>query len=147
MPSNIFATTGTNVSVLFLDKENKGDVVLIDASNLGETVKEGKNQKTVLTFEEEEKIIETFNKKEAIDDFSVVVSYDEIEAKNYSLSAGQYFEVKIEYVDISQDEFESKLKGFEKSLNGLFTESKALEKEIEDNLKGLRYEWFIEKYS
>ena len=30
MPSNIFATTGTNVSVLFLDKTNtKGDIVLM----------------------------------------------------------------------------------------------------------------------
>lgn len=49
MPSNIFATTGTNVSILFIDKKNKGDVVLIDASNLGTKVKEGKNQKTVLS--------------------------------------------------------------------------------------------------
>lgn len=49
MPSDIFANTGTNVSVLFLDKQHKGDVILIDASNLGETIKEGKNQKTVLT--------------------------------------------------------------------------------------------------
>ena len=57
MPSNIFATTGTNVSVLFIDKENKEDVILIDASNLGEKIKEGKNQKTVLSSEEEEKII------------------------------------------------------------------------------------------
>ena len=54
MPSNIFATTGTNVSILFIDKNNKGDVVLLDASNLGTTVKEGKNQKTVLSPEEEE---------------------------------------------------------------------------------------------
>ena len=140
MPSNIFATTGTNVSVVFLDRENKGDVVLIDASNLGETVKEGKNQKTVLTFEEEEKIIDTFNKKETIDDFSVVVSYDDIAAKNYSLSAGQYFEVKIEYVDISHDEFESKLKDFENNLDEMFSESRALEKEINDNLKSLKYD-------
>lgn len=137
MPSNIFATTGTNVSVLFLDKENKEDVVLIDASNLGETVKEGKNQKTVLTFEEEEKIIETFNKKEAIDDFSVVVSYDEIEAKNYSLSAGQYFEIKIKYVDISQDEFKAKINSFENVLDGLFEKSTELESSIKDNLKDL----------
>ncbi|TVX61935.1 N-6 DNA methylase, partial [Streptococcus pneumoniae] len=55
MPSNIFATTGTNVSILFIDKKNKGDVVLIDASNLGTKVKEGKNQKTVLSPEEEQK--------------------------------------------------------------------------------------------
>jgi len=142
MPSNIFATTGTNVSVVFLDKENKEDVVLIDASNLGETVKEGKNQKTVLTFEEEEKIIETFNKKEAIDDFSVVVSYDEIEGKNYSLSAGQYFEVKIEYVDISQEEFQNKLKGFQDVLSNLNRESGILEKNISDGLTKLKFEGY-----
>lgn len=140
MPSNIFATTGTNVSVIFLDKQNTGDVVLIDASNLGTTVKEGKNQKTLLSAEEEDKIIATFNKKEALADFSVVVSYDDIEAKNYSLSAGQYFEVKIDYVDITHEEFTAKLKGFEENLKGLFAESKVLEKEIESNLKGLRYE-------
>ena len=48
MPSNIFATTGTNVSILFIDATNKGDVILIDASNLGEKIKDGKNQKTLL---------------------------------------------------------------------------------------------------
>lgn len=53
MPSNIFATTGTNVSILFIDRENnKGDIVLMDASKLGETIKEGKNQKTLLSSEE-----------------------------------------------------------------------------------------------
>ena len=140
MPSNIFAATGTNVSVIFIDKQSKGDVVLIDASNLGETIKEGKNQKTVLRHEEEEKIIESFNQKEAIDDFSVVVSYDEIKAKNYSLSAGQYFEVKIEYVDISHDEFESKLKGFDNSLKELFEESRLIEIEIHKNIEGVNYE-------
>ena len=140
MPSNIFATTGTNVSILFLDKNNKGDVVLIDASNLGEKIKEGKNQKTVLTEDEENKIITTFNTKSAIDDFSVVVSYDDIAAKNYSLSAGQYFEVKIEYVDITQDEFENKMKTFEENLTNMFSEGKELEKEIMSNLKTLKYE-------
>lgn len=140
MPSNIFATTGTNVSILFLDKANTGDVVLVDASNLGTKVKEGKSQKTVLSHEEEQQIIETFNKKEVVDDFSVVVSYDEIKAKNYSLSAGQYFEVKIEYVDITADEFRSKMNDFENNLESLFEESSKLEKEIQDNLKILRFE-------
>ncbi len=64
MPSNIFATTRTNVSILFLDKTNKEKVVLIDASNMGEKIKDGKNQKTVLSEEEEDKIISTFNNKE-----------------------------------------------------------------------------------
>lgn len=140
MPSNIFATTGTNVSILFMDRGNQGDVVLIDASGLGETVKDGKNQKTVLTEAEEAQIISTFNEKKAIDDFSVVVSYEEIAAKNYSLSAGQYFDVKIEYVDISQDEFEEKLRAFSSNLDRFFGESRDLEVEIKNQLAGLKYE-------
>ena len=139
MPSNIFATTGTNVSILFLDKQNQGDVVLIDASKLGTTIKEDKNQKTVLSHEEEDQIINTFNSKTAIADFSVVVSYDDIIAKNYSLSAGQYFEVKIEYTDITADEFTSKMNAFESNLETLFAESKTLEFGIQNNLKGLKY--------
>ena len=141
MPSNIFATTGTNVSILFIDNANKkGDIVLMDASKLGTTVKEGKNQKTLLSHEEEQKIINTFNQHEAIEDFTVVVSYEQIKEKNYSFSAGQYFEVKIEYTDISPAEFETKMNGFKANLDGLFAESKTLEKEIQQQLNGLKYE-------
>jgi len=141
MPSNIFATTGTNVSVLFLDKTNtKGDIVLMDASKLGTTVKEGKNQKTLLSVEEEELIIKTFNDHKAVEDFTVVVSYEQIKEKNYSLSAGQYFDVKIEYTDISPHEFAVKMGGYEKKLEHLFGESQKLEKEILKQLAGLKYE-------
>jgi len=140
MPSNIFATTGTNVSILFLDKTNTKDVVLVDASNLGTKVKEGKNQKTVLSEIEEQQIIDIFNTKEAKEDLSVVVSYDDIKAKNYSLSAGQYFEVKIEYIDITAEEFTVKMNGFESNLKTLFAESKTLENEIQTNLRSLKYE-------
>ncbi|HUH73879.1 MAG TPA: class I SAM-dependent DNA methyltransferase [Chitinophagales bacterium] len=139
MPSNIFATTGTNVSILFLDKTNKKDVVLVDASNLGTKVKDGKNQKTVLSADEEQQIIDVFNAKTAQEDFSVVVTYEELKAKNYSLSAGQYFDVKIEYVDITPEEFTEKMKAFESNLENLFAESKSLENEIQENLKSLRY--------
>jgi type I restriction enzyme M protein len=141
MPSNIFATTGTNVSVLFIDKANtKGDVVLVDASKLGETVKEGKNQKTLLSEEEEQRIINTFNKHEAIEDFSVVVSYDQIKEKNYSFSAGQYFDVKIEYTDITQKDFKEKMDSYKENLDNLFKESKKLEGEIKDKFTDLEYE-------
>ena len=141
MPSNIFATTGTNVSILFIDNANKkGDIVLMDASKLGTTVKEGKNQKTLLSHEEEQKIINTFNNHEAIEDFTVVVSYDQIKEKNYSFSAGQYFEVKIEYTDISPKEFETKMSRFKSNLDSLFAESKTLENEIQKQLNGLKYE-------
>ena len=141
MPSNIFATTGTNVSILFLDRANtKGDIVLMDASKLGTTVKEGKNQKTLLSAQEEQRIIDTFNRHEAVEDFSVVLSYEQIAEKNYSFIAGQYFDVKIEYTDISPQEFKTKMDGFKGNLSNLFAESRNLETEIQKQLEGLRYE-------
>ena len=141
MPSNIFATTGTNVSILFIDKTNtKGDIVLMDASKLGTKVKDGKNQKTLLSPEEEQLIINTFNRHEAVDDFTVVVSYEDIQAKNCSFSAGQYFDVKIDYTDITPEAFTAKMAGFTNNLDALFKESAQLEAEIKTQLAGLTYE-------
>ncbi|HFX8083511.1 TPA: class I SAM-dependent DNA methyltransferase [Escherichia coli] len=140
MPSNIFATTGTNVSILFIDASNKEKVVLIDASNLGAKVKDGKNQKTVLTEEEEQRICEVFNNKWSEEDFSVVVSYDDIAGKNYSFSAGQYFDVKIEYADMTPEQFAEKMKGFTDNLESLFSQSLELEAEIKMQMAGLKYE-------
>ena len=142
MPSNIFATTGTNVSILFLDKDNRdGKVVLMDASKLGTKEKvDGKNQKTVLSEEEITKIIDTFNAGEPVEDFCVTVSYEDIKQKKLSFSAGQYFEVKIEYVELTPEEFAEKMNGFTIQLDGLFAESRRLEEEIKRQLERIRYE-------
>lgn len=126
---------------LFLDKKADNEhIVLMDASKLGETIKEGKNQRTVLTPEEEAKIVATFNNKDAVEDLSVVVNKDQITEKNYSFSAGQYFEVKIEYVEITAEEFAEKMNDFENRLADLFAEGNALDQEIQKQLKGLKYE-------
>jgi type I restriction enzyme M protein len=140
MPSNIFATTGANVSIVFIDASNNADVVLIDASNLGTKVKEGKNQKTLLSTEEEDCIIATFNAKKAIEDFSVAVTYDQIIEKNFSLSAGQYFNVQIEYSDLTPRQFTEKLQGFSDNLDKLFAESSELERSIKLQLAKLKYD-------
>lgn len=141
MPSNVFANTGTNVSVLFFDNSRTADkVVLIDASKLGEEYKDGNNQKRRLRLEEIEKIITTFRNKEAVDDFSVAVTYDEIIAKKYSLAAGQYFDVKIEYVELSQEEFEAKMAEFKSELQSFFDEGNALQAEIMKQLGKVKYE-------
>jgi type I restriction enzyme M protein len=140
MPSNIFASTGTNVSVLFLDKKANSKIVLMDASKLGKTVKEGKNQRTILSREEESQIIDAFNSQVAVEELSVVVSKNLIEEKNFSFSAGQYFEVKIDYVDITAEEFQMKMQGFEDRLNGLFADGNRLDSQIKKQFKGLKYE-------
>ena len=137
MPSNIFATTGTNVSILFIDKNSKDEVVLIDASKLGKKVKEGKNQKTILSIEEEKKIINNFSQKKNEENFSIKLDYEKIKNRKYSLSAAQYFDYKIEYKNISNDEFKTEIKKIKGEINTLFSESEDLEKEINKQLDKL----------
>lgn len=130
MPSNIFANTGTNVSVVFIDKSGVDKPVLIDASKLGETIKENGNQKTKLRTEEIQQIVNTFRNKEVVEDFSVTPTFDEIKEKGYSFSAGQYFDIKIDYVDITEDEFKRRMDNFKTTLRQQFNESHRLEEEI-----------------
>ena len=140
MPSNVFATTGTNVSVLFFDNSRKTEkVVLIDASKMGEEYKDGNNQKRRLRDFEIEQIVSTFQNKEAVDDFSVAVTYDEIKEKGYSLSAGQYFDIKIDYVDITEEEFNKRMTDYKQTLTQQFEESHRLEVEIMKQLDSLKF--------
>ena len=140
MPSNIFANTGTNVSVLFIDKQHTGDVILMDASKLGSKVKVDDNQRTVLSDAEIERIIDTFNAGQPVEDFCVTVSDDQIKEKKYSFSAGQYFEVKIEYVNLTPAEFAEKMQGFQTRLQAMFEEGHRLEQEIKEQLGRVKYE-------
>lgn len=130
MPSNIFANTGTNVSVVFIDKSGVDKPVLIDASKLGETIKENGSQKTKLRTEEIQQIVNTFRNKEVVEDFSVTPTFDEIKEKGYSFSAGQYFDIKIDYMDITEDEFNRRMDNFKTTLRQQFNESHRLEEEI-----------------
>ena len=139
MPSNIFANTGTHVSVVFIDKSGVDKPVLIDASKLGETIKDNGIQKTRLRAEEIEKIVETFRNKEAVEDFSVTPSFDEIREKGYSFSAGQYFDIKIDYVDITEEEFKARMASFRQTLTEQFAESHRLETEIMRQLDSLKF--------
>lgn len=140
MPSNVFANTGTNVSVLFFDKSSSAEkVILIDASKLGEEYKDANGLKKVrLNDDEIEHIVTTFQNKESVEDFSVAVTYDEIKEKGYSLSAGQYFDIKIDYVDITEEEFNQRMTEYKETLSQQFAESHHLEAEIMKQLESLR---------
>ena len=141
MPSNIFANTGTNVSIIFIDKSNdSGMAVLVDASNLGIKVKEDKTQKTLLSSEEEEQIIDTVNGCKAVDGFSVVKTLNELKAGDFSFNPGSYFEVKIERSDMSAEEFEQRMDESKAKLAKMFNEADALNKAILARFGGLQWE-------
>ena len=87
-----------------------------------------------------QKIIDTFISRTVEDDFSVIVSFDTLKEKNCSFSAGQYFEVKIEYVDITAEEFEAKMNAYKASLSEKFQKGHEIEKSIMEQLGGLKYD-------
>ena len=141
MPSNVFANTGTNVSVLFFDnRRNHEDVILIDASKMGEEYKDSNGlKKKRLRDDEISLIVNTFLNREVVDDFSIIVDYTKLKQK-YSLAAGQYFDVKIEYVPLTEEEFNQKMSEYKTELTKLFDEGRELDKQIMEGLDKLHYE-------
>lgn len=140
MPSNIFANTGTNVSVIFLDKANKSNrVLLMDATNMGHQA-EGEKKKTVLNNDEVESIISSFLNLVEVEDFTVVTEKEKIQQKNYSFAAGQYFKVIPEEMNMSNEEFQNKLKEYEQLLKNKFEFGRQLEDKITNQLEKLHNE-------
>lgn len=144
MPANIFATTGANVSVLFINKsrlQEQDDIFLIDASKLGSKIKEDNGtQKTVLSISEEQQIINSFLNKIIIEDFSILVKLKNVKEQNYSLSAGQYFPMKIEYVKMTPNEFNDRIETCKIELKNLFDKGNKLEDKISKLLNEVTYE-------
>lgn len=95
MPPNIFANTGTNVAILFINKQKTTeDIVFVDASSMGTSVKDGKNKKTVLSTDEEQLIVKTIKDREVIDKISAVVKRPLVKGFNYDFTASLYFPIK-----------------------------------------------------
>ena len=141
MPPNVFATTGTSVSVLFFDKSKKQkDVVLIDASQMGETYKDGTTQRTRLLPDEIDKIVNTFLDKKGEDKFSAIVTHEKIKEKGYSLAAGSYFDIVVKHVDITNDEFKYRVNGIKGKLKEMFAASKTWEEKIFSQLENMSIE-------
>ncbi|MCP3736998.1 type I restriction-modification system subunit M [Helicobacter pylori] len=141
MPSQVFANTGTNVSIIFFQKTpSEDEVILIDASKLGEEYTENKNKKTRLRPSDMDLILETFQNKTKKADFCALVSFDEIIGKNYSLNPGQYFTIEDTSETISQAEFENLMQQYSSELTSLFDESQNLQQEILETLGNLNYD-------
>ena len=88
LPANIFYGTSIPTVILVFKKnrENKDNILFIDASNEFE---KGKNQNN-LTDANVEKIVDTFVKRETIDKYSYVASMEEIKENDYNLNIPRY---------------------------------------------------------
>ena len=87
LPANIFFGTGIPTIIMVLrQKRDRTDTLIIDASK-GFT-KEGKNNK--LRASDIKRIADTVNKRISIENFSKVVSREEIRANDYNLNIPRY---------------------------------------------------------
>lgn len=138
MPSNIFANTGTNVSVVFIDKAYKREcATLLDASKLGYESRIGGYKKTVLSDSDVKLIVDTFRGNKIVDEFSAVIPFEDFEPKGYSFSAGQYFDIKLEYEDITEDVFNERMASYKSSLMDSFADCQLLQKKILSSIEKL----------
>lgn len=140
MPSNVFANTGTSVSVIFIDKSKKYDeVFMLDASTIGkqESIKinDKKVKKTILSTTDENTIVDMVNNFEVKDGFSVKIGLNDIINNNYSFVAGQYFSVKIEKLSVNIEEFKKRIESYKTTLIKCFNNSSKLENEILKNME------------
>lgn len=139
MPTNVFATTNTSVSVVFFEKSNRTQPpVFVDASKLGASVKVGDKLRTVFSATDEEMIVKAVSKNQEIPEFATSVDFSLLETNAYLLKPGLYFQMDYprltqESTDLSDDIAEAKrrIRGIRNTLRL-------------ETAKNVAIEWFVD---
>lgn len=127
LPENMFLGTRNSVIIMVLDKNKTNkDILFIDASN----EYENKRRVNILNTSNQEKIINTYLKRENIKEFSYVASLNEIEKNEFNLTIKKYISKEIKREKIERVEIIKNLRKLEK-------ERDALEEDIKDVLEEL----------
>lgn len=99
LPTSLYYGTGIAVEILVLnknkDKENKGNILFVNASE--EFEKENNNQ-NYLSNSQIDKIIDVYRNKKELDKYSKIVPINYIEENDYSLNSIEY----LDYMDIKK---------------------------------------------
>lgn len=129
LPEKLFFGTGIPAAILIF-KKNKPDnnVLFIDASR---ECKAGKNQ-NVLTDENIEKILATYQARQNIDKYAYVASFEEIQENDFNLNIPRY-------VDTFEEEDEIDLMAVHAERQALKAQLSELEGQMEQYLEELGY--------
>lgn len=140
LPEKIFYNTSIPTSIIILKKGRKSrDVFFINAS---EEYKKGTNQ-NILTEENIQTILDAYRKRENIEKFAYLASYEDIVENDYNLNIPRYVdtfepepEIHLNEVSKSIKETKEKLKINEEELIGMLEELHGTNQEADDELKG-----------
>ncbi|ASI81074.1 MULTISPECIES: type I restriction-modification system subunit M [Bacillus cereus group] len=129
MPANLFFGTSIPTTVIILKKNRTTrDVLFIDASN--EFTKE-KNQNK-LSKENIDKIIETYKKREDVDKYAHVATFDEIKENDFNLNIPRY-------VDTFEEESPVDMVTIGSTIQDIRKEKAKLESSLYDMISSLQF--------
>jgi len=129
LPEKLFYGTGIPAAILIFKKQKDDENVLfIDASR---EFKAGKNQ-NLLTAENIQKIVETYQARESVDKYAYLATHDEIKENDYNLNIPRY-------VDTFEEEEEIDLMAVRKEREALKQQLNELEVEMGKYLEELGY--------
>ncbi|MDO9536182.1 MAG: class I SAM-dependent DNA methyltransferase [Bacillota bacterium] len=142
LPSQLFYTTGIQVSLWFLNKnkKQKGKTLFIDARNHGSMVARTLRE---LTDNDIEKISNTFTafekgNFEEVKGYCAVVDTSEILKRDCILSPGRY--VGIEEQEDNGELFDEKIERLTNELSQMLSQSKEFESNMKERLGAIGYE-------
>jgi type I restriction enzyme M protein len=129
LPENLFYGTGIPACIMVFRKgRTRKDVLFIDASGENHYEK-GKNQNK-LREQDIKKIVETYEKREAIDKYSYVAAINEIKENDYNLNIPRY-------VDTFEEEEPVDLVAVKENIGNIKKEIQEVEAQMEKYLKEL----------
>ncbi len=116
LPSNLFFGTGIPAAILIF-KRNKIDnnVVFIDASRDYAGIKTQNN----LRKEDIKKIVDAYQKRESVDKYAYLASFDEIKENDFNLNIPRYVDTFEEEEEIDIEEVQSEINLLEEELAGI----------------------------
>ncbi|PEK51524.1 type I restriction-modification system subunit M [Bacillus toyonensis] len=130
MPANLFFGTSIPTTVIILKKNRTArDVLFIDASN---EFTKGKNQNK-LSKENIDKIVETYKKREDIEKYAHVATFDEIEENDFNLNIPRYVDTFEEEAPVDMATIGSAIKDIRK-------EKAELESTLYDMISSLQFD-------
>jgi type I restriction enzyme M protein len=131
LPKNLFTSTGISAAIVVFKKNRKPDdkVMFLNAEDI-ECQKVGPKQ--ILTKNSVDKIVDTINLKKEIDEFSKLVTLEDIFSKECNLNVSQYITKKIKKEEID-------IKAINLQLQQLKQEGEILEHNFDEMEKELIY--------
>ncbi|HFJ9318637.1 TPA: type I restriction-modification system subunit M [Bacillus tropicus] len=130
MPANLFFGTSIPTTVIILKKNRTTrDVLFIDASN---EFTKGKNQNK-LSKENIDKIVETYKKREDVEKYAHVATFDEITENDFNLNIPRY-------VDTFEEEATVDMASVGSTIKDIRKEKAELESNLYDMISSLQFD-------